>query len=78
MDKTCNCANETSRHAIQTHDDGGRWLSSFALDRLAAAAGDCFERIGCDFLQRVNAEFVTRRIAFRKPIPVAAGGGRLG
>lgn len=72
-----NWANETSRRAIQTYDDGGCWLSAFDLNKLAAGAGECFKRIGSDVIQRVNAEFVTRRIQFRKPVlRFQASGGR--
>jgi transposase len=63
-----NWGNETSRRAIQTFDDGGRWLSAYDLDKLAAGASACFDRIGSDVIQRVNAELVTRRIQFRKVI----------
>jgi hypothetical protein len=73
-----NWGNETSRRAIQTFDDGGRWLSAYDLDKLAAGASACFDRIGSDVIQRVNAELVSRRIQFRKTVlRFRASGGRL-
>jgi hypothetical protein len=39
----------------------GKWLSEFDLNKLASGAAKCFERIGSDTIQRVNAEFARRR-----------------
>ena len=42
-----------------------KWLTAFDLDKLTAGATKCFERIGSDTIQRVNAEFATRRTQFK-------------
>ena len=44
----------------------GKWLSAFDLDKLTAGASEYFEKIQADSIQRVNAEFVTRRKQFKK------------
>ncbi|MGC2033030.1 MAG: transposase, partial [Steroidobacteraceae bacterium] len=43
-----------------------RWLSEFDLNNLAAGATEYFEHIGSATIQRVNAEFATRRRQFKK------------
>ena len=43
-----------------------KWFTAFDLDKLTAGARKCFERIGSDTIQRVNAEFATRREQFKK------------
>jgi putative transposase len=43
-----------------------KWLSAFDLNNLTAGATECFERIGADTIQRVNAEFATRRKQFKR------------
>jgi putative transposase len=43
-----------------------RYLSAFDLDKLTAGSSRCFERIGSDTIQRVNAEYATRRREARK------------
>jgi putative transposase len=42
------------------------WLTAFDLDKLTAGATACFEHIGSGTLQRMNAEFATRRKQFKK------------
>jgi IS605 OrfB family transposase len=54
-------ANATSDKAARPFAGPRRWLSAFDLDKLTAGATECFERIGSDTIQRVNAEFVRRR-----------------
>jgi putative transposase len=61
-----NWANATSAKAAQPFVGRGRWLSSYDLDRLSAGATEYFEHIGADTIQKVNAEFVTRRRQFHK------------
>jgi IS605 OrfB family transposase len=41
------------------------WLTAFDLDKLTAGASKCFERIGSETIQRVNAEYATRRGQFK-------------
>jgi hypothetical protein len=41
-----------------------RWLIVFDLDKLTAGATECFAHIGSGTIQRLNAEFATRRKQF--------------
>lgn len=43
-----------------------KWLSTFDLNSLVAGCGDCFDKIGIDVAQKVNAEYTTRRSQFKK------------
>jgi len=61
-----NWANATSAKAARPFAGPSRWLSGYDLDKLSAGAAACFEHIGSDTIQRVNAEFVTRRRQFKK------------
>ena len=61
-----NFANASSDKAARPFSGPGRWLSAFDLDKLTAGATECFERIGSDSIQRVNAEFATRRKQAKK------------
>jgi putative transposase len=61
-----NYANEISYKAARPFAGPPRWLSGFDLDKLTAGATECFEHIGSDTIQRVNAEFATRRRQFQK------------
>ena len=61
-----NFANETSFKALKPYSGPGKWLTAYDLDKLTAGASRCFERIGSDTIQRVNAEFATRRKQFKK------------
>jgi putative transposase len=56
-----NYANATSYKAARPFAGTGKWLSAFDLDKLTAGATEYFERIGSETIQRVNAEFATRR-----------------
>jgi IS605 OrfB family transposase len=62
-----NWANAVSEKAARPFAGPPRWLSAYDLDKLSAGAAACFERIGSDTIQRINAEFATRRRQFRKP-----------
>src|ERR1700731_2561677 len=66
INQVWNFANATSYKAAQPFTGPGRWLSAFDLDKLTAGAAKDFERIGSDTIQRVNAEFATRRRQFKK------------
>jgi putative transposase len=60
-----NFANETSYKAAQPFAGKPKWLTAFDLDKLTAGASKCFDRIGSETIQRVNAEFATRRKQFK-------------
>jgi putative transposase len=66
VNQVWNYSNETSFKALNPFSGQGKWLSAFDLDKLTAGASKCFERIGADTIQRVNAEFATRREQFKK------------
>ena len=61
-----NFANETSARAARPFSGPPRWLSAYQLDKLTAGATEYFEHIGSATIQRVNAEFTTRRRQFKK------------
>jgi putative transposase len=61
-----NYANEVSARAARPFAGAPKWLSAYDLDKLTAGATEYFEHIGSDTIQRVNAEFATRRKQFRK------------
>src|ERR1035438_3914568 len=61
-----NFANETSYKAARPFAGPSRRLSAFDLDKLSARACECFERIGSGTIQRVNAEYATRRRQFKR------------
>jgi putative transposase len=61
-----NYANEISFKAARPFVGPPRWLSEFDLNNLTAGATECFEHIGSQTIQRVNAEFATRRRQFQK------------
>jgi putative transposase len=61
-----NYANATSYKASQPFAGRAKWLSAFDLDKLTAGAAEHFERLGSNTIQRVNAEFATRRRQFKK------------
>jgi len=61
-----NYANETSAKAAQPFWGRGKWLSGYDLDKLTAGASRYFDRIGSGTIQRINAEFATRRAQFKK------------
>ena len=66
VNQVWNYANATSYKAARPFAGPPRWLTAFDLDKLSAGATECFERIGADTIQRVNAEFATRRNQFKK------------
>ena len=61
-----NWANATSARAARPFAGPPKWLSKFDLDKLSAGASTCFEHIGADTIQRVNAEYATRRKQFKR------------
>jgi putative transposase len=66
VNQVWNYANATSYKASRPFSGRARWLTAFDLDKLTAGATECFERIGSDTIQRVNAEFSTRRKQFKR------------
>ena len=66
VNQVWNWANETSYKAARPFAGPARWLSEFDLNNLAAGATEYFEHIGSATIQRVNAEFATRRRQFKK------------
>src|SRR5271155_4880483 len=61
-----NFANATSYRAACPFAGNAKWLSAFDLDKLSAGAAEYFEHIGASTVQRVNAEFATRRKQFNR------------
>jgi putative transposase len=61
-----NFANEVSARAASPFVGPAKWLTAYDLDKLTAGATEFFEHIGSATLQRVNAEFATRRRQFNK------------
>jgi putative transposase len=66
VNQVWNYANATSYKAARPFAGMGKWLTAFDLDKLTAGATECFERIGSDTIQRVNAEIATRRRQFKR------------
>ncbi len=66
VNQVWNWANETSYKAARPFAGPARWLSEFDLNNLAAGATEYFEHIGSATIQRVNAEYSTRRRQFKK------------
>jgi putative transposase len=66
VNQVWNYANATSEKAARPFAGPRRYLSAFDLDRLTAGATQYFERIGSDTIQRVNAEYATRRTQAQK------------
>jgi putative transposase len=66
VNQVWNYSNEISHKAARPFAGAPRWLSGFDLDKLTAGATDYFDHIGSDTIQRVNAEFATRRKQFKK------------
>jgi putative transposase len=66
VNQVWNYANEISFKAARPFAGPPRWLSRIDLDKLTAGATECFEHIGADTIQRVNAEFAARRRQFQK------------
>jgi putative transposase len=66
VNQVWNYANATSYKAARPYVGPSQWLSAFDLDKLTAGASKCFERIGSETIQRVNAEYCTRRTQFKR------------
>jgi putative transposase len=66
VNQVWNYANEASARAARPFAGAPKWLSAYDLDKLTAGATEYFEHIGSHTIQRVNAEFATRRKQFRK------------
>jgi putative transposase len=66
VNQVWNWANATCHKAAYPFVGSGKWLSGYDLDCLCVGASECFEHIGSDTIQRVNAEFATRRKQFKK------------
>jgi hypothetical protein len=66
VNQVWNYANATSYKAARPYVGPAKWLSAFGLNNLTAGATECFERIGSATIQRVNAEFATRRHQFKR------------
>jgi len=66
VNQVWNWANATSAKAARPFAGPGKWLTGFDLDKLSAGASQCFEHIDSETIQRVNAEFATRRRQFKK------------
>lgn len=66
VNQVWNYSNEVSAKAARPFSGPTKWLSGYDLDKLTAGATEYFEHIGSDTVQRINAEFATRRKQFNK------------
>jgi len=66
VNQVWNFANASSYKAARPFAGQPKWLTAFDLDKLTAGASKCFERIGSETIQRVNAEYATRRGQFKR------------
>lgn len=66
VNQVWNYSNATSFKVARPFAGKGKWLTAYDLDKLTAGAAEYFERIGSGTIQRVNAEFATRRKQFKK------------
>jgi IS605 OrfB family transposase len=66
VNQVWNWSNATSYKAARPFVGPAKWLSAYALDKLSSGATVYFQHIGSDTIQRVNAEFATRRKQFKK------------
>jgi len=66
VNQVWNWANTTCHKAASPFVGPAKWLSGYDLDGLCVGASEHFEHIGSDTIQRVNAEFATRRKQFKK------------
>jgi hypothetical protein len=66
VNQVWNYANEVSTRAARPFAGAPKWLSAYDLDKLTAGATEYFEHIGSDSIQRMNAEFATRRKQFKR------------
>ncbi len=65
VNQVWNYANEISHKAAHPFAGSSRWLSTFDLDKLTVGATKFFAHIGAGTIQRINAEFATRRRQFK-------------
>ncbi|MEA3174470.1 MAG: putative transposase, partial [Gammaproteobacteria bacterium] len=61
-----NYFNATSYKAARPYFGKPRWLTGYDLCNLSAGATEFFDHIGADTIQRIAAEFATRRLQFKK------------
>jgi len=73
VNQVWNYANATSYRAARPFAGPAKWLTAFDLDKLTAGATQCFERIGSDSIQRVNAEFCHPATAIQESEAQVAG-----
>jgi putative transposase len=66
VNQVWNWANATSYKAARPFAGPSVWLSGYDLDKLSAGASQYFEHIGSETIQRINAEYATRRRQFKK------------
>lgn len=66
VNQVWNYSNEVSAKATLPFAGPGKRISAYDLDKLTAGAAECFEHVGSDTIQRVNAEFATRRKQCKK------------
>jgi putative transposase len=66
INQVWNYSNEIGYKAARPFVGESRWLSAFDLDKLTAGATEFFAHIGSETIQRVNAEFATRRKQFKR------------
>ena len=66
VNQVWNYANEVCARAARPFAGAPKWLSAYDLDKLTAGATQYFEHIGSDTIQRVNAQFATRRKQCRR------------
>jgi putative transposase len=66
VNQVWNYANEVSARAARPFAGAPKWLGAYDLDKLTAGATEYFEHIDSNTIQRVNAEFATRRKQFGK------------
>src|SRR3984957_11924016 len=67
VNEVWNFANATSYKAARPFAGPSKWLTAYDLDKLTAGATEYFEHIGADTIQRINAEFASRRGQSKKP-----------
>jgi putative transposase len=66
VNQVWNFSNATSYKAARPYTGTGKWLGAYDLDKLTSGATEYFDHIGSQTVQRVNAEFATRRKQFKK------------
>jgi putative transposase len=66
VNRVWNYDNEVSARAARPFAGPAKYLSAYELNNLTAGACEHFEHIGSATIQRINAEFATRRKQFKK------------